>query len=198
MNRAALVAVGVAAGLGVWLTWTRKGQDEPAENSEEFNIDAVDLTAISSDFVEMVSDGVNSLMPFGIAVNLEKNSAYINALLAAEVAYGIPKNLLVAQAYQESRFKPEAYNKYSGAMGMMQFMPATAAEWGVTDPYNAMQAITGAAKYMQWLYKQTGDWKLALAAYNWGIGNVSRKGIAKAPKETRDYMAQITTNAGYA
>lgn len=136
-------------------------------------------------------------MPFSVAKNLPQNREYVAALRAAEIKWGIPAELLVAQAYQESRFNPEAVNSWSGAMGMMQFMPATAAEFGI-DPFEPYQAINAAGKYMAQLYRSTGDWKLALAAYNWGIGNVTRKGIGRAPTETRNYMAQISANAGYA
>lgn len=48
------------------------------------------------------------------------------------------------------------------------------------------------------LYRQTGDWAQALAAYNWGIGNVRRKGLAAAPAETRNYYAGILADIGLA
>ena len=77
----------------------------------------------------------------------------------------------------------------------MQFMPATAKELNV-DPLNPAQAIWGAARYLKWLFDTTGSWPLALAAYNWGIGNVVNKGMAKAPRETLDYVASITRDTG--
>ena len=77
----------------------------------------------------------------------------------------------------------------------MQFMPATAAEWGV-DVTSVESSADGAGRYMKWLYGRLGSWSLALAAYNWGIGNVLRKGMAKAPGETRDYVAQIGADVG--
>ena len=82
-------------------------------------------------------------------------------------------------------------------MGIAQFMPATAREWlgseaAALDP-NA--AIPGAARYLAWLYNRTGGWAEALAAYNWGIGNVQRKGLARAPAETRDYFSTILAKA---
>ncbi len=70
-------------------------------------------------------------------------------------------------------------------------MPATAAELGI-DPLNPDQAIDAAGRYLKRLQKNNlGGWTEALAAYNWGIGNVQRKGIANAPKETRLYFSQI-------
>ena len=79
----------------------------------------------------------------------------------------------------------------------MQFMSATAAEWGV-DVGSVESSADGAGRYMQWLYGRLGSWSLALAAYNWGIGNVLRKGLGAAPVETRNYVAQIGGELGLA
>lgn len=134
-------------------------------------------------------------MPYSIAIKLQKNQAYIVAMRAAQTRYGIPPDLLVAQAYRESSFNPAAVNKYSGAQGILQFMPPTAAELGI-NPLDPYQAIDGAGRYMRTLYKALGTWERALAAYNWGIGNVRRKGMAAAPRETREYIASIQSNSG--
>jgi len=74
-------------------------------------------------------------------------------------------------------------------------MPATAAEMGI-DPLDPFAAIDAAARYLRSLYRQTGAWDKALAAYNWGIGNVQRKGIARAPTETQNYFRQILADIG--
>lgn len=116
---------------------------------------------------------------------------------AAEQKYNLPRGLLSRVAYQESRFRRDIIDgetkSRTGATGLMQFMPATAAEWGVRfDDGRAEDDIDGAARYLRHLYIRQGSrWDLALAAYNWGIGNVQRKGVANAPKETRDYVAGI-------
>jgi soluble lytic murein transglycosylase-like protein len=112
--------------------------------------------------------------------------------------YNLPPNLLKRQAWTESRFKPDAVSP-AGARGLMQFMPATWAEWGRGYPISDPKAqISAAGAYMAYLYRQTGSWALALAAYNWGIGNVTRKVIAPgvplnsvAPLETRNYVTYI-------
>jgi soluble lytic murein transglycosylase-like protein len=67
-------------------------------------------------------------------------------------------------------------------MGIAQFMPATAidelgSQNAALDPD---QVIPGAAHYLAKLYSRTGTWAGALAAYNWGIGNVLRKGLVAA------------------
>lgn len=106
---------------------------------------------------------------------------------STEKKYNLPAGLLRRMAYQESRFNPSARSPV-GALGLMQFMPATAKGFGI-NPLDPIQSIQTAGLYMSQLYRQTGSWSAALAAYNWGIGNVQRKGLAAAPKETVAYMA---------
>jgi len=130
---------------------------------------------------------------YAAALNDPKNAAIIGLLQAAESRNEIPSGLLVRQAWQESRFNPNAVNKSSGAQGLMQFMPATAAEWGV-NVFDAASAADGAGRYMAWLYRKLGSWSLALAGYNWGIGNVMRKGMDAAPTETQNYVSQINAD----
>lgn len=109
---------------------------------------------------------------------------------AAEARYGLPAGLLARVAWQESRYDPLAVNARSRAQGLMQFMPATAREMGI-DPLVPAQAIQAAARYLKQLHGQFGSWSGALAAYNWGPGNLARKGIALAPAETQQYYQSI-------
>lgn len=134
---------------------------------------------------------------YAAALAKPQHAAIIGLLTAAESRHGIPAGLLVRQAWQESRFNPQAVNQVSGAQGLMQFMTPTAREWGV-NPFDAASAADGAGRYMAWLYSRLGSWSLALAAYNWGIGNVMRKGMGAAPLETRNYVAQIGADSGIA
>lgn len=119
---------------------------------------------------------------------------YAPAIAAAEDRYGIPRDLLARQLYQECHWREDIISGQTtspvGALGIAQFMPATAADMGI-DPLNPMQAIDAAGRYMASLYRATGSWAQALAAYNWGIGNVQRKGLANAPAETTNYYTQI-------
>lgn len=120
---------------------------------------------------------------------------YASAFTAAEQAYGLPAGMLSSQAYQESRYNPNAFNKSSGAIGLMQFEPATAADYGI-DPRDPYQSIDGAGRYLRDLYKKFGSWSGALAAYDWGMGNLQRKGIDRAPTETKNYFSQILARIG--
>jgi len=103
--------------------------------------------------------------------------------------YGVDKQLLLAMAKQESDFDPNA-TSYSGAMGIMQLMPSTAEELGVSDAYDPYQNIMGGAKYIsQLLEKYNGDVSLALAAYNAGSGNVAKyNGV---PPSAQNYVDKV-------
>ena len=109
-----------------------------------------------------------------------------------EGEYNLPSNFLKSVARAESAFNPKAVSPV-GAKGMFQFMPATAKEWkvNVEDPFDSAK---GAAKYYSWLLKRhNNDINEAMAAYNWGTGNVGKKGMSKLPKETRDYVSKINS-----
>jgi soluble lytic murein transglycosylase-like protein len=124
---------------------------------------------------------------------------YLPAINAAEAANALPQGLLARVLYQESRYRPDIINgattSSAGALGIAQFMPATARDLGV-DPLDPTSAINGAAAYLRRLFDQVGSWPAALAAYNWGVGNVQRRGLAAAPAETQAYVAQISADVG--
>jgi membrane-bound lytic murein transglycosylase F len=87
--------------------------------------------------------------------------------------------LLASQAFQESRFKPNA-RSWAGATGLLQLMPRTAREYGVTDMLNPEENVAGAVRFLQWLTKrwsaripdETERLKFILASYNTGAGHV--------------------------
>ena len=91
----------------------------------------------------------------------------------------------------ESAYNPTAVS-HAGAQGLMQLMPETAQELGVQDSFDPFQNLLGGSKYLkQLLEKYDGDLDHALAAYNWGQGNVDRRGLENMPEETRDYLVKI-------
>ena len=105
--------------------------------------------------------------------------------------YQVSKDLLKAMAKAESSFNAKATSK-SGAMGIMQLMPGTAASLGVTDAYDPEQNIMGGAKYIsQLLKKYNGNLSYALAAYNAGSGNVDKYGGIPPFSETQNYVTKI-------
>lgn len=123
---------------------------------------------------------------------LTKDPSYLAYLSQLEKEKGLPSGLLKAQMKAESSGNPRAVSPV-GAMGAFQFMPATAKQYGI-DPFDPMQAAKAAAQMnSEMLNKYQGDLPSALAAYNWGQGNVDRKGLENMPAETKDYIAKISS-----
>lgn len=106
---------------------------------------------------------------------------------------GLPAGLLDAVWSAESS-RGQNMQSPKGAQGHFQFMPATAAQYGLDDPNNLQKSAAAAAKMLSDMMQQTGSVPGALAAYNWGIGNVQRKGMDAAPAETRNYIQKVTSN----
>ncbi len=119
-------------------------------------------------------------------------AAYEPTIQRAAAEFGVPPDLLRGLLQQESNFDPNAVSP-AGAIGIAQFMPATAAEMGI-DPRDPQEAIYGAAQYLKQQFDRFGSWNAALAAYNFGPGNIA---AGKAlPQETRDYVAELGPLAG--
>jgi hypothetical protein len=113
-----------------------------------------------------------------------------NIIVTASRRYGVDENLVRAVIKAESDFSPESTSA-KGAMGLMQLMPETARELGVTNPYDPAENVAGGVRYLRMLMdRYEGDTNKALAAYNWGMGNLER-GDGSLPDETRTYLARV-------
>jgi membrane-bound lytic murein transglycosylase D len=175
-----------------------------------------DLATTKSDLPLMVNEYVASFINFfaytqkghnTLLHSFERAGLYkgmIQRILAEE---GVPQDLIYL-AVAESGFQPRAIDRKSKAGGMWQFMPY--GNYGLTrneyvderfDPEKSTRAY---ARYMKFLYDQLGDWYLAMAAYDWGAGNVQRAvektGYAdfwelykrhNLPSETQNYVPEI-------
>jgi len=118
---------------------------------------------------------------------------FCRALKEAAEESGIPVPFFARLLWQESRFKSNEVSQ-AGAQGVAQFMPETAAEVGLDDPFDAMKALPASAKFLRKLRDDFGNLGLAAAAYNAGPGRI-QKWLAKEselPRETRDYVRIIT------
>jgi soluble lytic murein transglycosylase-like protein len=112
-------------------------------------------------------------------------------LSGLEQKYQLPSGLLDKVWKQESG-RGEALLSPKGAKGHFGFMDPTAKQYGLTDPNNFSQSADAAARmYRDLLKSNGGDLDKALAAYNWGQGNLDKKGLAQAPAETRNYIQSI-------
>lgn len=110
----------------------------------------------------------------------------------AEKKYKLPQGLLGSVITAESNWNPKARSP-AGALGIAQFMPATAKEMGI-DPLDPVQAIDGAARYFaQNLKRFNGNKDLAIAAYNAGPGAVQKYGGIPPYKETQGYVKKVNS-----
>ena len=121
---------------------------------------------------------------------------------AAEGRYSIPRNLLARLLWQESHFQPAVISgqvvSSAGAVGIAQLIPRY---FPGVDPRDPTASIWAAADYLASLKSRFGSWPLALAAYDWGPGNlqsaIDRAGAEwpmLAPAETNRYVSDITAD----
>jgi soluble lytic murein transglycosylase-like protein len=125
-------------------------------------------------------------------VEAPKLDRHVKAFKAAAKRTGVEDAMLRAIAHAESDFDETAVSP-KGAQGVMQLMPATAAELGVKDAFSAAQSIEGGARYLRMLLKRyKNDRTLAIAAYNAGPGAVARFGGVPPYAETQAYLEKVT------
>ncbi|HEX6217021.1 MAG TPA: lytic transglycosylase domain-containing protein [Vicinamibacterales bacterium] len=174
--------------VGGFIAWRRGMLDKllPIGSANAFALPAFNVASSST------GGGAAYLPPSGAL-------PYLAAIRQAERANGIPADLLVRLLDQESRYRADVIDgrvsSRVGAKGIAQVMPATAKAPGygvppLPNPLDPFASIAWAAKYLAALRARFGNWSQALAAYNFGPGNVI---AGKAwPTETRNYVAQIT------
>src|SRR5271170_4366784 len=177
---------------------------------------ADELKTTQSDFPLVVNDYVAGFIsyfsnsPAGHAHllrSLERAGKYKDMISKNLRDQGVPQDLIYL-AVAESGFQPQAMNARSGAGGMWQFMPTGAyglARNGWFDVrFDPQKSSIAYARYMKTLYNQFGDWYLAMAAYDWGPGNVQRAVMRTGyadfwelyrrnvlPAETKNYVPGI-------
>ena len=114
-------------------------------------------------------------------------------LIAAARENELPPTFLARLIWQESRFDPQSVSS-AGAVGIAQFMPQTASEIGLSDPYDPIEALPASARLLSKLHREFGNLGLAVAAYNAGSGRI-RDWLSKRqslPRETKSYVRIIT------
>jgi membrane-bound lytic murein transglycosylase D len=175
-----------------------------------------DLATTKSDLPLMVNDYVAAFINFfantqkghNTLLHSFQRSGHYRAMIQRVMAEeGVPQDLIYL-AVAESGFQPRAMNRKSHAGGMWQFMPygsyGLARTSYVDERFDPEKSTRAYARYMKFLYGQLGDWYLAMAAYDWGAGNVQRA-VQKTgygdfwelykrnelPRETANYVPQI-------
>ena len=116
-------------------------------------------------------------------------------VLRAATRWNVSAALLAGQLMAESNFDPNA-GSAAGAQGIAQFMPGTAAAYGLRDPYDPVEAIDAQAHLMSDLLRQFGDPSLALAAYNAGPAPVEACDCIPDYPETQAYVSRILALLG--
>jgi Transglycosylase SLT domain/D-alanyl-D-alanine carboxypeptidase len=116
-------------------------------------------------------------------------------ILRAATRWNVSAPLLAGQLMAESNFDPDAGSP-AGAQGIAQFMPSTAAAYGLRDPYDPVEAIDAQAHLMSDLLRRFGDPSLALAAYNAGPAPVEACDCIPGYPETQAYVSRILALLG--
>ena len=127
----------------------------------------------------------------------DHSRAYDDLIFANARERGVRVDLVRAVMQIESAFNPNAKSS-KGAMGLMQLMPATMKQYGVTNAFNPAENVRAGVAYLRDLLdRYENNETLALAAYNAGPGAVDSHGEAVPPyAETRDYVAKVSQAAG--
>ncbi len=115
----------------------------------------------------------------------------------AAAEHGVDPMLVRSVMQVESNFNPNAVSP-KGAMGLMQLMPGTARQLGVTNAFDVRQNIEGGVKYLRYLKEKFNDDRLVLAAYNAGEGAVKKHGWIPPYPETIEYVYRVGRKYGEA
>lgn len=114
---------------------------------------------------------------------------YLDVARNAARKHGVPEDLFLRLVQQESGWNPGAQSP-KGALGLAQLMPDTARFLRV-DPLDPEENLEGGARYLSQQFREFGNWRLALAAYNAGPGAVKKHGGIPPFRETIDYVRII-------
>ena len=222
-----LAALTGCASTADWSSDTPTRQDPRAAKAKRVNLQnqsVSDVYAPSSNLWIRIRDGFEmepmntpleieqvrwlSARPDYVNRSMKRSSRYLFYIVQEVNARKMPTEIALLP-FVESAFVTHAKSS-AKAMGLWQFMPATGKDFRLTqnvfrdERRDVLQSTDAALDYLQRLYKQFGSWDLALAAYNWGEGNVSKaqkRNLAaglptdylslKMPSETRNYVPKL-------
>jgi soluble lytic murein transglycosylase len=131
------------------------------------------------------------LQPYVSRMTSKESADFDRLIRAACARYGVEFELVKAVIKAESAFNPLAISR-AGARGLMQLMPATAADHGVADIHSPRQNIDGGVRHLRLLLERfEGNVTLALAAYNAGAGAVDKYNGIPPYQETQQYVRKV-------
>lgn len=133
------------------------------------------------EFMRFEAKKILSMIPPGEVRNMARRYAR---------KHKVDPRLVEAVISVESAWDMDAVS-HAGAQGLMQIMPGTQQDLGITEPFDPDQNIDGGVRYLKEMLDRFGDIKLALAAYNAGPERVSRHGGIPPIKETQEYVAKV-------
>ena len=142
--------------------------------------------------LQELTDGVPVAASTAVRTSLSHtDTTWLDPIISkASQKYGVDAGLIKAVIKAESGFDSQAVS-HAGARGLMQLMPATARALGVDDSFDPEQNVMGGTRFLKdLLQRYGGNVDNALAAYNWGPGNVDKR-PDRLPRETRDYLARV-------
>lgn len=193
--RALRMAEVSAVAVGVWLVSSEARAEGFRYVDRDGRVHEIAATTTETVAVEVAPVALDlapgTFMPPPAKAEPEATAEYVALARQAAELYSLPVELVLAVIRVESGFNPRAVSR-TGAMGLMQLMPATAAELGVTNPFDPRQNVFGGARYLRMLLNMfDGSVSLALAGYNAGSGAVRRAGKIPAIPETQRYVASV-------
>jgi len=179
-----------------------KAKNELATTKSDLPLMVNDYVAAFINFFAYSQKGHNTLLH-----SFERAGRYKAMIQRVMSEEGVPQDLIYL-AVAESGFQPRVINHKHGAGGMWQFLPygnyGLARNGYVDERFDPEKSTRAYARYMKYLYNQLGDWYLAMAAYDWGAGNIQRAvektGYAdfwelykrnNLPGETKNYVPEI-------
>ncbi|KAA0893358.1 lytic transglycosylase domain-containing protein [Oryzomonas rubra] len=132
-----------------------------------------------------------AVYPSASSTPLGSDKEWLEPIIAkASSRYGVDTGLIKAVIKAESNFNPTAVSS-AGARGLMQLMPGTARSLGVNDSFDPEQNVMAGTRFLRDLLdRYDGNVDSALAAYNWGPGNVDRR-PDRMPRETQNYLVRV-------
>jgi hypothetical protein len=151
------------------------------------------ISAISSVNYEIVQLPLAPLHTLLKPIIPRSREEICDTLAKAAHKNSLPAPFFIRLLYQESNFRPGAISS-AGALGIAQFMPETATDRGLDNPFDPLQAIPASARLLRELHQKFGNLGLAAAAYNAGPRRVADWLATKGqlPQETQDYVKAIT------